>query len=109
MNTTTRRINKASLPPAKKKPIVNLELTKEDRVLPCPFCGSKNIELWNTHTACYSVECLDCSAQVTGESHSETKRGHLQAKRAALATWNTRTTFAPNGKTITTHESTTAP
>ncbi|NTG00048.1 hypothetical protein G6L30_07930 [Agrobacterium rhizogenes] len=35
-------------------------------ILPCPFCGSENVDLANTHTPAFWVECEDCGAQVDG-------------------------------------------
>lgn len=35
---------------------------------PCPFCGSNDVVLNNTHTASFWCECTDCSATVHGES-----------------------------------------
>ena len=75
-------------------PIINLELEASDEVLPCPFCGGTDLELCNTHTASYWIEC-PCGAEVRGGGFSP-KRGyaqmkhHLKAKAAALAAWNRR-------------------
>lgn len=61
---------------------------------PCPFCGSTKLEVCNTWTASYWVECLGCSAQVHGRiSFGErgTKALHVKAKASAIEAWNTRT------------------
>lgn len=83
-------------------PITNLTLNPEDRPLPCPFCGGSNLELSNTHTACYSVECNDCGAQITGEnltgnyaSEKIPLTRHIKAKSSALLAWNRRAPAAP--------------
>lgn len=79
--------------------IINLTLTEADEVLPCPFCGSDDIELANTHTPSYWVECLECSAEVHGQYFEEAFNfdpdgGHLlsheKAKASALKAWNRR-------------------
>lgn len=38
---------------------------------PCPFCGSRDLELSNTHTPCFWVECSNCEAQVSGDYFRE--------------------------------------
>lgn len=35
-------------------------------LLPCPFCGGDDLQLGNTHTPKFSVECLSCNAEVGG-------------------------------------------
>ena len=80
-------------------PITNLFLLPGDHLLPCPFCNGMALELQNTHTACYSIKCLDvdCGAEVHGESFTGNYRSeniprkrHEQAKDSAIATWNKR-------------------
>lgn len=80
--------------------IINLTLEVGDSFLPCPFCGSVDIELANTHRASYWMECRDCGATVHGKAHGRdrasdklTMRQHRMAKRSALAAWNRR--FGP--------------
>lgn len=83
-------------------------LEVSDLVRPCPFCGNDEIctdphdesgglELKNTHTASYWIEC-PCGVEVSGESHegggriartSEAK--HRKAAKSALDHWNERT------------------
>jgi hypothetical protein len=77
--------------------ITNLKLKLGEFFLPCPFCASITIELRNTHTASYWMECGDCGAQVHGEargenlqSHKIPVRLHEDAAATALRAWNTR-------------------
>ena len=60
---------------------------------PCPFCGSTNLGLKNTHTAAYWVECFDCGAQVSGDSYPDPEQviSHSRAAASALDYWNRRT------------------
>lgn len=81
-----------------------MKLTEEERrnLLPCPHCGSADLELSNTHTACYTIQCLGCEEQgfrveVTGRAFGQDRpsdrlsRGqHLRAKKSAVAAWNRR-------------------
>ena len=71
--------------------IRNVELEKET-VRGCPFCGSRDIELCNTHTAAYWMECQKCGAQVNGTSYADfdDEESHLKAARTALINWNHR-------------------
>ncbi|MBC8719260.1 Lar family restriction alleviation protein [Ochrobactrum sp. Marseille-Q0166] len=41
---------------------------------PCPFCGGTNVDVSNTWTPSFWVECDDCSAQVHGESFQGPER-----------------------------------
>lgn len=82
-------------------PITNLTLTADDHPLPCPFCGGADLELSNTHTACYTVVC-PCGVEVTGASFSGNyssdripRARHVTAKANALAAWNRRAPSAP--------------
>ena len=63
----------------------------------CPFCGSGTVKISNTHTACYTVACETCGAEVTGRSAErnwKTARSkvkdHLLAIRDAVKMWNRR-------------------
>jgi hypothetical protein len=63
----------------------------------CPFCASSAIRISNTHTACYTVACDDCGAEVTGKSFEKTWKSartkianHLEAIRHAASMWNQR-------------------
>lgn len=81
---------------------IHMEIEPEDKLLPCPFCGSSDLELANTHTAAYWVACLICGAEHQGgraygsntDSNRLTMRQHRMAKASALAAWNRR---APRG------------
>ena len=71
----------------------HLQLTDADTVLPCPFCGSDDIELQNTWTPSYWLQCQGCCAEVhdnemwnDAESHEE----HQASKARVLAEWNKR-------------------
>jgi Lar family restriction alleviation protein len=66
---------------------------------PCPFCGALEVEVTNTHTPSYSVECYACGAQgPDGRPNSGvadkskqlvvTKRRHSEAINAAIDGWN---------------------
>lgn len=58
----------------------------------CPFCGEKDADLHNTHTASYWIECGTCGAEIhdpkTGSS--DTMRSHRNSAFRAIAAWNTR-------------------
>jgi len=66
---------------------------EDESVRSCPFCGSGDIDLCNTHTALYWMECQSCGAQVDGKNRGDLDPGdecHLEAARSALETWNHR-------------------
>lgn len=73
--------------------IKHVQITDE-KVLPCPFCGSTDIELCNTHAPSYWLECQGCGAQAHGEGFGDkgqnTKAAHVKAAKSALAAWNKR-------------------
>lgn len=71
---------------------INLALEETDKLLPCPFCGGTELELCNTWTACYWIECQTCEAQVAGKAYSDPRRlsSHEKSKASAIAKWNTR-------------------
>lgn len=74
------------------KSIINLTLVG-NRALPCPFCGSAEIELQNTWTAHYSLRCQGCDAEVNdpgGGRNHKLMRNHLASANAALRAWNRR-------------------
>jgi Lar family restriction alleviation protein len=82
-------------------PITNLSLEPGDKVRGCPFCGGADIQVYNTHTACYTVTCEGCDAEVHGpqvaprtKSHRLTEAHHREAKDSALAKWNMRAKVA---------------
>lgn len=75
-------------------PIRNLELNKNDVLKPCPFCGSGDQLLVNTHTACYWISCVMCGAEMHGEAfgaYCVSEPGHsieqiaIEAMRAPFA------------------------
>lgn len=71
----------------------HVKLEAQDKLLPCPFCGSEDLELNNTHTACYWVECSQCGAEVSGTaiySDSDKPEDHLEAAKSAISAWNRR-------------------
>lgn len=64
-----------------------------EKINPCPFCGSGNIELHNTHTPTYWMECQGCGARATGQSfnvYGDSEDSHLAAAQSALTAWNRR-------------------
>jgi Lar family restriction alleviation protein len=78
---------------AAKEGNLHLELEPTDLVSPCPFCGSKDIELQNTWTASYWIMCQSCGARVSDpgmERNPELYADHQASKAAALTAWNTR-------------------
>ena len=81
------------------------ESTALERLEPCPFCGSKDIRVSNTHTNHYWGECLDCGAQSGGAGNEITGRKnglfgtkataekhHRESFAMAVKQWNTRAT-----------------
>jgi ribosomal protein L37AE/L43A len=61
----------------------------------CPFCGSNNIELLNTHTPAYWIECDDCTANIHGKSYGNKKdmddiNKHRASALSAIRKWNGR-------------------
>jgi Lar family restriction alleviation protein len=70
-----------------------------EKLKPCPFCGSRDVVVRNTHTPHYTAECDNCEAQgPTGRAgngdHIRTKatakRQHTKAFTLAVEGWNTR-------------------
>ena len=71
------------------------ELTGDVELKHCPFCGSEDLELTNTHTPSCWVECLDCQAQAHGECFQNKngfwREGHFKkAIQSAVSSWNRR-------------------
>jgi len=74
-----------------------------DKLNPCPFCGSIDLEVSNTHTPSYWVECHECDAKAHGASFNYTTKQHndfhskplprpyVLARKSAIAAWNRRT------------------
>jgi len=68
---------------------------EEEMIEACPFCGSTDIALCNTHNSAYWMECQNCAAQVDGQSFASYADGnederHFESARSALTTWNHR-------------------
>lgn len=73
----------------------------------CPFCGSKRLELVNTHTPSYWVRCLKCGAEAHGNlpagggSAITTERRalvlHMRAMLLAVRKWNKRVALDDGG------------
>jgi hypothetical protein len=73
----------------------------------CPFCGSKRLELVNTHTPSYWVRCLKCRAEAHGDlpvgggsAIPDERRAlvlHLRAMRMAVRKWNKRVVHDDGG------------
>lgn len=81
---------------------------------PCPFCGGDDLEIINTHTPSFWVECVDCNARVPGgyvkgprrddrfhyeacpdgskfeATYDELYPEYQKAFRSAVLAWNTR-------------------
>lgn len=55
----------------------------EERLLPCPFCGTKRPSLILAPNKIYTVECRGCTVVITSHSHR---------KRSAVEYWNRRIT-----------------
>jgi len=72
--------------------------TDDDKLKPCPFCGGTNLEMVNTHTAAYWVQCETCGAECGDPtpygSRLMTKafamKIHRASFRRAAKAWNTR-------------------
>ncbi len=86
--------------PKSIQPIVSDFLTE-----PCPFCGSRSIEITNAHAACYTVACRECGAEVAGPNLDEDWKtaaskvaSHRKAIRAAVVLWNRRPAPTSVGK-----------
>jgi hypothetical protein len=78
--------------------------TEHGRLLPCPFCGSDDLEVCNTHTPSYWIACKSCDAEASGEVAPDYDRHHLAPYLAAhwfglltaVKWWNTRGGIAPH-------------
>lgn len=68
-----------------------LVLLRGDKLKPCPFCGSEELELASTHTASYWIEC-GCGAEVHGDYGGDEGNlpQHMFAKQSAIESWNAR-------------------
>jgi uncharacterized Zn finger protein len=59
----------------------------------CPFCGSREIEISNTHTPSYRGECFACGAVGPSNPYPEKEPSeavHRAAFEEALRLWNAR-------------------
>lgn len=72
----------------------SVTLEVKDRLLPCPFCGSRDIELQHTWTASYWLECKVCGCELHDNgrigSHANPEC-HLTSARRVIKRWNVRT------------------
>jgi len=64
---------------------------------PCPFCGSTELELANTWTPSYWVECNCCGATKPGQAanwktndQAYDRSRHVKAAISAVDAWNSR-------------------
>lgn len=71
---------------------IHLTLNENDKLKPCPFCGGEDLELQNTHTASYWIECLSCGCELHGEAFSpdDDFQAHHAAKDSAIEAWQRR-------------------
>ena len=79
------------------KEVINLRMNDflELFLKHCPFCGSTEVVLENTHNPSYWVECQDCEAQIHGESYGSRKdygsiASHKKSAKSAINKWNGR-------------------
>lgn len=64
----------------------------------CPFCGGTDVEICNTHSPAYWIECLECGAECPGDTDDEAScatelealNTHNRALLSAVERWNTR-------------------
>lgn len=70
---------------------ISLEREPSDVLKPCPFCGSEDMTIENTWTACYWIECV-CGVEVTGNSYPNDRslKDHQKSKKSAIDKWNKR-------------------
>jgi transcription elongation factor Elf1 len=68
---------------------INKERRSYANLLPCPFCGSENLEVCNTHTPSFWIECGDCEASARGDFFP---RSFAAAIQSASNVWNRRMT-----------------
>lgn len=93
MKTETTSTRKSDQPVSM---IINLQLERDDRLLPCPFCGGNQMVLENTHSPSYWIEC-PCGAEMHGPSVKWKTEGgrnsmanHKKAKQMTIDAWNQR-------------------
>jgi predicted RNA-binding Zn-ribbon protein involved in translation (DUF1610 family) len=65
----------------------------------CPFCGSNDVDCFNSHTPSYNVDCNECGAQGPRVSYSgnwkrwskaTTEAHHRKLFEGAIEQWNSR-------------------
>lgn len=74
------------------------DVSNDGTLMPCPFCGSVDLEVSNTHTPSYWVTCecgVEAHAGMVGDkvvfvNKGACTRAHRKAFAAAIALWNTR-------------------
>ncbi len=66
----------------------------EGKLEHCPFCGSTDIEIENTHTPYYWAKCTQCEAEVSEVNYPSDRKGnhegHVESINAVVKAWNTR-------------------
>jgi uncharacterized Zn finger protein len=72
----------------------------ELQMIACPFCGSDEVTVHNTHTPYYWAECEGCGAEGPQTRNGDAWRRsmskaaaeslHREAFHAAIAAWNER-------------------
>ncbi len=73
--------------------IINFELADfpDIKLKPCPFCGSEELELINTHTPYYWIECVSCCCELTcSGDYANTVADHKKAALNVIGKWNRR-------------------
>lgn len=63
----------------------------EQELLPCPFCGSENLDV--AQTGIWWVTCQHCGAE--GRTHDDDDHS-FKTKERAITAWNIRTPSATN-------------
>lgn len=95
------------------KPQDQRDIEAREALKPCPFCGGTDIEIANTHTPKFWVECNGCEAEARGEyfegqpaeshfhydpmpnsdfdgDYEQLPENYKAAFRSAIAAWNAR-------------------
>jgi DNA-binding ferritin-like protein (Dps family) len=77
---------------------IDISVTDE-KLAPCPFCASNDLEVQNTWTAIYWVKCNGCSCEILGEYGGDlikcdeadyNEEAHKSSFLSAIEKWNTR-------------------
>jgi transcription elongation factor Elf1 len=78
---------------------IDVTITDSKLIKVCPFCGSWNLVLENTHTPICWIRCESCGVQADGEYSGKniSKQGEyfdlddiLKAIKTAIDAWNKR-------------------